>query len=425
MSRSKLPEKPEIYNGWLDASNAKAAKGRKLGWLSAIHYVAPHKQGGAGNVCPWAARCIAPCLTSSGKGGAPSVIKGRQSRAVMLMDSIKNDGCKTYCDLHRLSVDNPRSDINLMAVAKAYGLKPSLRLNGTSDIPYERYDIFQSYPNLAKYDYTKGHPRMLDWLRGRRHGGHSFRSNGGGHFSDVEKYHLTLSLGGTLDDKADRAGDVYEDVLNHGGNVAAVWADKATALKVINGPGIDRFIIHDKDGNPTKEILLGGVRKVIDGNDMNGDMRFLDPEGVIVGLYAKGHTWIKDAGRGFDVKCPKGHDVTWSGVPGDKARCVECGHNLTKARQRLEGPDAPRVVFTWKPKSRGAMNMEWKDTNERGERFFQDNPSSRRSSRSSSSVGLVTDGLPMGSMKQDESIHIDINPHDLAVGSLQRSSGSR
>jgi hypothetical protein len=55
-----------ILKSWFDASNAKAAKGTALGYLNAIHYMAPANQAKSGNVCPWAARCVKPCLTSSG-----------------------------------------------------------------------------------------------------------------------------------------------------------------------------------------------------------------------------------------------------------------------------------------------------------------------------------------------------------------------
>ena len=43
--------------------NAKAAKASGYGYLNAVHYMAPHDLGGAGNLCSHASwQCIALCL---------------------------------------------------------------------------------------------------------------------------------------------------------------------------------------------------------------------------------------------------------------------------------------------------------------------------------------------------------------------------
>ncbi len=397
VDRGVEPTKAEqsILKSWFDASNAKAAKGTALGYLNAIHYMAPANQAKAGNVCPWAARCVKPCLTSSGKGGADNVIAGRIRRAKLWW----SEGPEAYCERHRHTIDGTRGK-SLINVAKAIGLHPVLRLNGTSDLEYEKFGILHDYPGLYKYDYTKGWKRVIDWLegdlkvekdtKGKRT---YFRSNGAGHFRGIHRYHLTLSLGGTLDNlpEADR---VYQHVLDNGGSVAAVWIDEATAMTKISGDGIDSFAITDQDGKVVREIDLGRKRRVIDGNYMNGDIRFLDEPGVIVGLYAKGATGLKDAGRGWKTKCPKcGGTSIWSGVPGDEATCLPCSEHWIGSNGKKK-----HKYFRWKPTSKGEMAL-------RGRQFFL-NPSSRSSSRDK--TGYVTTGLAMGAIRHEgKTIHID------------------
>lgn len=296
----ELPKKPSLYKGWFDCSNAKAAVGVESGYLNAIHYMAPHNSAGGETVCPWAARCVKPCLTASGKGGVPGVKQGRINRTrAFLADPM------AYARRHIETIDGTgkRTNKYLLEVARMYGLVPALRLNGTSDIPWEKesFGIFQRFPNLVKYDYTKGWERVLDWLQGSRGSlGHGFRSGGAGDFRSVKNYHLTLSLGGVLDRRPE-ASRVYQEVLDAGGTIAAVWASKDAMHRAMQS-GIDSFKINDGDGRVVNEISLGRPRRVIDGNagksqGGNGDLRFLDEGGVIVGLYAKQGTLHLDAGQ--------------------------------------------------------------------------------------------------------------------------------
>lgn len=410
VDRGVEPTKSEvsIYESWFDAANAKAAKGTALGYLNAIHYMAPANQAGAGNVCPWAARCVKPCLTSSGKGGADSVIKGRIRRARLWWEDHRK-----YCELHRKTIggmknENAKMTKSLIQVAKRVGLHAVLRLNGTSDIAYEEdefgFGLLQDMPGLFKYDYTKGWPRVMKWLegdlnviagpKGRRV---YFRERGAGAFKDVYRYHLTLSLGGTLDREPD-ADRIYQHVLNNGGTVAAVWVDEETAMSKINGDGIDSFTITNQDGKVVRTIDLGKKRRVIDGNYLNGDIRFLDEPGVIVGLYAKGQTILKDAGRGFKTPCPQcGNLVVWSGVHGQhRVTCLPCTKRMWASGELKKGK-----YFEFEPTIKGEMAHH-------GDQFFL-NPSSRRAlSGSASRTGFVTEGLPMGSMRHEgKIIHID------------------
>jgi len=150
-----------------------------------------------------------------------------------------------------------RSDLYyLRAEAKAHGMVPAVRLNGTSDIPWERLhgELFAEFSGIEFYDYTKLRPRMGHFLAGRI-GKELFPPN----------YHLTFSLSEC--NQQDAAA-----ILAAGGNVAVVfWPEVPSQW---NGR---RVILADRH-----------------------DARFLDEEGCIVGLSAKGIA--RDDLSGFVVR---------------------------------------------------------------------------------------------------------------------------
>jgi hypothetical protein len=82
-------------------------------------------------------------------------------------------------------------------------------------------------------------------------------------------YHLTFSLADGNDSEASRA-------LDNGLSVAAVFRNKATVAR------------YERTGFE----LAGLPVPVVNGDE--SDLRFLDPRGVIVALYAKGNA-TKDA----------------------------------------------------------------------------------------------------------------------------------
>jgi len=89
----------------------------------------------------------------------------------------------------------------LIRKAKRRGLRPVLRLNGTSDLPWEKLapEIFTEFPNLRAYDYTKSLRRAVAFAKGEL----------------PRNYHLTFSYSET---NAAAAGIA----LAAGVNVAAV-----------------------------------------------------------------------------------------------------------------------------------------------------------------------------------------------------------
>jgi hypothetical protein len=225
----------------LTTGNPKTAKGEGAGYLTAILHFAPHKLSGA-NVCAYAsAGCIAACLNTAGRGGIGLDSNGLnmiQAARIRRTRYFTRDRAAFMADLACEIAAHERR-------ALAHGLKPAVRLNGTSDLPWENIragahaNIFAMFPTITFYDYTKVPARI--------------RRN----VSKVPNYTLSFSLSESNDANA-------RDALAAGLNVVAVFdVRKSGALPA-------RFM-----GRP-----------VIDGDKT--DLRFLDPSNVIVGLRAKG-----------------------------------------------------------------------------------------------------------------------------------------
>lgn len=117
--------------------NAKAAKASGFGYLNAVHYMAPYDLGGAGNLCSHAsAQCIALCLGHySGQAAMVSDLETdtnatRESRKLKAQLFMQSRG--DY--MNRLA----RDIVKLDAQARREGLKLCVRLNGSTDISWER-----------------------------------------------------------------------------------------------------------------------------------------------------------------------------------------------------------------------------------------------------------------------------------------------
>lgn len=228
----------------LTVGNPKIEKGIAKGYLTAVLHLAPGKLSGF-QVCPKATDgCLAACLNTAGRGG---IAKGGNLDYAALLAGKRNviqeariRRTRWYFEDRPAFMAALVADIHkLVKLAAKHGLKPAVRLNGTSDIPWERVavagaaNVMALFPTLQFYDYTK---------RGNRS---ALPAN----------YRLTFSLAENND--ADALA-----VLARGGNVAAVFRSK------------------------TLPATWNGYR-VIDGDE--SDLRFLDPAGCVVGLYAKGN----------------------------------------------------------------------------------------------------------------------------------------
>jgi hypothetical protein len=241
----------------------KTDKGRARGYSTAIMYFAPANLSGY-DVCQYRSHgCTAACLNTAGHGGVGLDVAGlndvqrariARTRLFFLNRFLWNE----------LLVREVRAFI---ARAVRKGRVPCIRLNGTSDLPWETLrlndgrTILETFPTVQFYDYTK-------------HAGRALANAAGLHPSN---YALTFSRSETneLD---------CESVLAAGGNVAAV-------LKFC---GCKRTCKHE-----TPDGLSYFGRPVVSGD--HDDLRFLDPTGVVIGLKAKGRARTDTSGFVVDT----------------------------------------------------------------------------------------------------------------------------
>jgi hypothetical protein len=220
----------------LTQGNAKIVKGEELGYVTkGIHFAPANLSGN--EVCQWRSKgCTASCLNTAGRGQMNSIQQSRIAKTKLFFD-------KQIEFLHKLS----KEISNSIKTSTKKGMKSVFRLNLTSDIAWESvfFDdknpqtIFDKFPSIQFYDYTKSFKRMSQFLAKQK----EFPKN----------YHLTFSRSETND-------KLCGMVLGMGGNVAVVFRNELPAtwngFEVVNG-------------------------------DEN-DLRFLDKQGVVIGLIEKG-----------------------------------------------------------------------------------------------------------------------------------------
>jgi hypothetical protein len=153
-----LPFKMPSYLLSVEA-DAKTDKGTASGYLTGILYLAPGELAGVGNLCVHAsAGCLAACLFTAGRAGIfETVNAARVMRTRFLHDN------------RQAFLITLRGEIAaLIRKAKRRGLKPVLRLNGTSDLAWEKLapELFKEFPRLRVYDYTKSLRRAVAFAKG-------------------------------------------------------------------------------------------------------------------------------------------------------------------------------------------------------------------------------------------------------------------
>ena len=230
-------------------NDAKTIKGQSIGFLTGILYLAPSNLSGY-QVCPLAklAQCEAPCLNSAGRGAFNSVQKARIAKTKAFFE-------------HRIDfmADMVYSIRILERRARRENLTPLVRLNGTSDVEFEKIpltvdgieyaNIFEVFPHIDFYDYTKIPTRK------------NIPSN----------YDLTFS---------------YSGVKTFAPIVAKARLNNALSRIAV---------VFDKVENIPNEFL--GLNVI--GGD-NSDVRHTEPTNTIVALYAKGKA--KNDLSGFVVR---------------------------------------------------------------------------------------------------------------------------
>jgi hypothetical protein len=226
----------------LSTGNPKILKGLKQGFNTYILHLAPANLSGY-ETCPKrTAGCTAACLNTAGRGG---MFKKGENTNMIQQARIRKT--KMFFENRVQFMADLVKDIELAIKQSAKkDLTPVFRLNGTSDLAWEKYEvvrggklfrnIFDAFSEVTFYDYTK--------IPGRK-------------VKDIANYSLTFS-------EADGNALDTLNAIRAGMNVATVF-------------GI-------KKNTPMPKMWNG--LPVFNGDD--SDLRFLDPKGVVVGLYAKG-----------------------------------------------------------------------------------------------------------------------------------------
>ena len=130
-------------------NNAKTIKGDGSEYETGIKYMLPYKtvfKGKVHNLCALAdkAKCHEGCLNTAGRGQMGVVQRGRKRKTMLYLSDKIGFMDALYKDLTRFSTRNTKRDV-----------KPCIRLNGTSDIQYEKTGIMERFPEIQFYDYTK------------------------------------------------------------------------------------------------------------------------------------------------------------------------------------------------------------------------------------------------------------------------------
>jgi len=212
----------------LSTANPKIQKGTAKGYLSFILHLAPARLSGK-EVCPKrTAGCTAACLNTAGRGG---MFKRGETTNVIQQARVRKT--KMFFDQREAFMAALVADINkAVKMSAKLGLTPAIRLNGTSDLSWEKYEaahgknIFELFDYVQFYDYTKVLGRKVKHLK---------------------NYHLTFSAADGND------SDVAEALLQ----------------------GMNVTVVYDKIPEGTYSAD-------------EDDLRFLDGQVGIIGLKAKG-----------------------------------------------------------------------------------------------------------------------------------------
>ena len=233
-NRSQAAKEVKVsYVGSINSS-AKLVKNKKVSNnYTYIIYLAPWNESGY-NVCINSTpECRRGCLSTSGRtkleirAGQNKIQKARATKTRLFFEN--QDYFMAWMVAEMKAYQEK---------AKRDGYDFSARLNGTSDIQWEKVllngqNIMEIFPDVQFYDYTKNPVRMIGEL--------------------PDNYHLTFSYTG-------RNKSISRRILECGGNVAVIF--------------------NVKKGQPLPETWNGFP--VIDG-DLT-DYRPNDGEGVVVGL---------------------------------------------------------------------------------------------------------------------------------------------
>lgn len=242
----------------MSGNNAKTVKGDGTEYETAIMYLAPADMVDGVNLCPLAvlAGCKSACLNTAGRGAMNNVQAARIRKTIMWRDD------------RDMFMDTLIADLTKFAAyCERKGVKPVVRLNGTSDIQWERIKhngktVFERFPNIQFYDYTKIVKRAYNAVR------KDWPAN----------YSIVLSQSGA---NYKYSQDCYKAHRDTGIPMIMVVRNKAmvaSALRVNERRGFANSVDGDKD-----------------------DLRFLDKPGSVIYLAAKGKAKRDTTGFVMDI----------------------------------------------------------------------------------------------------------------------------
>ena len=235
------------YIGGVNTS-AKIKKNQEVhNQLTYIIYMAPASESGY-NVCAFSTpECRLGCLATSGRAamdiqsGAFKVLRARIKKSKLIME---------HPEFFMRWVIQEITKYYKQAQSKGMGF--SVRLNGTSDIAFEDIliddkNIFEHFPEVDFYDYTKNPVKVLN---------------------NIKNYHLTFSYSG-------RNTIITKKLLEKGFNVAVVFNVKNEAdlpkkfmgYDVVNGDLSDYRVA---DG---KGVIIGLKWKKIANKEVNDNIK--------------------------------------------------------------------------------------------------------------------------------------------------------
>lgn len=181
-----------------------------------VMYLLPHRLSGVVNTCTHSSKgCRFSCLHSAGRLGLPPAERAKLARTLFL-----HQEPWWFCLQLVQEIEQHRRRV------ERKGRRLVVRLNGTSDIPWEQFfpELFELFPNVLFQDYTK------DWDRIP---------------TAIPNYYLVASANETTSDAA---------FACHDGNVVVPVAVRR--------------------GDPLPDTFMG--RPVVDG-DLH-DLRLIDPQ---------------------------------------------------------------------------------------------------------------------------------------------------
>jgi hypothetical protein len=232
-------------------SSVKVAKGIKKKYDTGIVYLSPYWSfDGSHNLCPSAsAGCRSTCLVTSGQLKNPTPKQSQLDKTNFWLSDPNGFLSQAHKEIESLVRTHSKKGANNFTI----------RLNGTSDIPFEkksytykgiRYNsIMEAFPNVQFYDYTKIYDRLG---------------------KTPANYHLTFSASETNTAQ-------WNEALKRGFQVAMVFGSQPGKVSKATGKYI-------KKPDPLPKEYHG--YKVVDGDDT--DLTFLRENGVIIGLRMKG-----------------------------------------------------------------------------------------------------------------------------------------